>query len=308
MFEQPPDLAPGRVLRLSQILQERTLWSEHLWRPGLQGRSLSDHEILEELVVELQKLTLLPATLLRNSLLSFRHLPLDYPLLSDICMRISGARRWMSETGMPVTSQPSPPGVLGEHTQVAIVDHYPDMRGLDDKPRVWLQFRILRGRTAGIAFRNSLPRKFLWVLSRELSWTRRRPWNGDPGEFCQMWCGGVLLPDKYDWARLDRIAVDGEMREHNDRLRRRRQRPCLRGYKWECSDCPIGYTDCPRGTHPRTWGVRTCKFYAGARRLGENRFHLGHFEPGSTGDVCFECRRVLGIRYEGDLVKPLEIT
>jgi hypothetical protein len=59
------------------------------------------------------------------------------------------------------------------------------------------------------------------------------------------------------------MGCTGGLKTYNRKLLQMRGRQngfvCPMGYLHDCSKCPIGYDQCPAGTHPRTYVWQLCK-------------------------------------------------
>ena len=157
-----------------------------------------------------------------------------------------------------------------------------------------LTFRVIDGPMCSVHFERWFPRKFLWILARELGLTtwRDRPgrFTGEPAQLVGMRLTVNLMPrDPHATEPSDRIMFErfkGEaFRNYNRRLVRERQKPCPAGYRWACHKCTLGRDFCPAGESGSL--ARACRpvslVQRGCLQCRQDTWH--------DAGTCMECRR-----------------
>jgi len=141
---------------------------------------------------------------------------------------------------------------------------------------------VTAGPAVGVEVRKSLPMKFIVsVLSKKLCWSLRDP-RPAHSELVRMWFNAELNQDPRYGLDIANFECLPQHMRHNKKLRAERREPCLRGYTFQCHSCPIGYVECPRGTHRYTWLLRSCP---------ECHSEKAPFDPERPdAKVCLSCR------------------
>lgn len=148
------------------------------------------------------------------------------------------------------------------------------VRFLPDKPdRVLLDLQILSGSPAGMLTTVSWSRRFSGYLAPVAGFgkpsRRRQPSPGvtrpiaSPLEWVSLRMTGKLKisTEKGDKLAFDEFDCTPQCRAWNRQVIAGRQRlfeQCPRGFEHACHTCPVGYSECPLGTHARTYVQRTC--------------------------------------------------
>ena len=307
-----PELAAGmRHPGPRRSLTLRTaLWLD-VWAADVCGHPLLDPDVLQRFTDAAYRRLRLSRRLVMSSIASFaQSSPLTISRVREICFRLAGARDWLAVHEIPLTSDPQAPNTDIETMNegpcsAAITDWSRGM--IQDRPVVYLHFKVLTDRCTGAVFARPFSPAFLWVLSKQLAWSYRRPWSGDPGQMTLMWLALKLRCSRWGWGTFNHYNVPGPHRSHNQRLLKHRQAPCHKGFRWACHHCPIGHDGCPRGTHPVTFQIRVCKLGDEPQRLRDNRHpHTGYFEPYARSDICMQCRHEHGIRDERGFLDFME--
>jgi hypothetical protein len=96
-----------------------------------------------------------------------------------------------------------------------------------------------------------------------------------------MWFNAHLVQGERG-LQIDEFKCTSTQQKYNKKLREQRASPCIRQYRQQCKSCPIGYSDCPRGTHRYTWIKKECKRCHSVDAI---------FDPGEPGEtICLACR------------------
>lgn len=212
------------------------------------------HGICEKLP---KKIT--PAAVM-DSLRPYAGQPLTEKLLKQLAWRIAGNVHRLSagKYAGPWTRQDE-----DEWMPLQIVDSAVG-RSSTGAPGATFRFKVLAGSACTELVSRFWSRKFCRFLADRFGFSK--PWGKYPfrdtvqlvgmrllGEFKQELCLGQPV--------FDKIMVSGPLKSHNQHLAKSRARvgfECPEGYKHECRHCPIGYDQCPVGTHPYTYHVQHC--------------------------------------------------
>lgn len=246
-------------------------------------RSPLEPEIIRRIVEVVHPLTEMPPQHIRAGLAAWPPGELLEPDIQRMSLWFAGA----IHDGRIRPLALSPSIATAERVGVQIQD-WKGKAGGDTR----LTFKVLQGSAAGHVFSRRMSLKFLSLISRELGFSRRRRWNGHPGEFTLLWLQVELESQKDGSLGFRRYHVPAHCKTHNQAIIRERDRPCVLGYRWLCTACPIGYDQCFRGTHAKTFPVHSCSNTATLTvGMGDwSEIHSGHFDPEGSSPVCMECR------------------
>jgi hypothetical protein len=268
--------APSRNYAYSTIMKRRGKIYDALMRNGLYGQQLLPDEFTH-LVRAMRGATRFNLELLRGTLMEFAGVELNAQTADRIAIKLSGAYDDLKKGK-----------VVGAFKGIGDPEWAPveiaELRyGQIKKHRLFYAMRllVLAGTAVGVEIRQSFPSKFVVpVLSRSLGWSMQdlRPTHS---EMVRMWFNARLL-QKDGKLQIDEFKCSSTQQKHNKKLREERASPCIRQYRQQCKSCPIGYAECPRGTHRYTWLRKECK-----------RCHneAAIFDPGEPGEtICLICR------------------
>jgi hypothetical protein len=155
-------------------------------------------------------------------------------------------------------------------------------------------FRILAGTPTGLLTTRFFSQRFWYYVSRDLGFNPRSG-RGMKNllELTNLRCYGLAKAKKrlQDAPFIDKLAPHASMLKHNQSVLSKRRREgfkCPKKYEHACFLCPIGYDQCPMGTHPRTYTVSACKV------CNSNK---AWFDPqGVELRICVDCRKKIDIR------------
>lgn len=269
-------VGPARILSLRTKLRDAWLGDE-----TVAGQTVST-ESARRAAEAASKLLNVDHSVLTTTLQSHTGRRFDAVFCADLSLKLSGGSDWMRTWARPLHATLVPPSETERAYLVVMAAHAVTA----PEPVVYLEFLILSGSMAGHRFKRRFTTRFMKLLARDVAFSYRRPWRGNPNELALMWLEADLCASKYGLT-FDHYTspLPSKLLSHNRRLVANRNSPCLRGYFWPCSTCPLGYDQCPRGTHAETYPRRAC--HIGGVLEPD---HDGFFEPGHVGQVCMECR------------------
>jgi len=149
-------------------------------------------------------------------------------------------------------------------------------RGVKKTVFVELTFIIVAGPGSGAIIKHAVPKGFIHVLAVDLGLSRYKGFHHR--ELVQMWLNGrwEVIDGRTILTRQD---VAPHHISHNLVVYRNRAKECLRNMNILCHKCPVGFDDCPRGTHWLTYKQRDCR-----------NNHRGWFDPRSKSPLCLDCQ------------------
>ena len=146
--------------------------------------------------------------------------------------------------------------------------------------------RILAGSPAGLITTTFLTSEFCHWISPKMGFSRS---NKDlPFHAAHQWTRlrflGLLRTEKsLTEPRFSEVAIPASVRSYNHGIIKKRARKgfvCPKGYTHACHVCPVGYSECPLGTRPRTLTKQFCP----------SCDKVSYFDPSATGiDMCVSC-------------------
>lgn len=132
---------------------------------------------------------------------------------------------------------------------------------LGKQPRLGSQltFRIIDGPLCPVRFSRWFPKKFLFVIARDIgisSYRARASFSGNHNQLYGMRFVAQIGPSSFDRSaiNIERHMV-GQFEAYNRKLMRLRANPCPLEYSWPCHTCSIGEDKCPeslRACRPTT--------------------------------------------------------
>jgi hypothetical protein len=155
------------------------------------------------------------------------------------------------------------------------------------KAGVLFKTRFMAGPPCPQVVEKYWPLSFLPLLAKTLGFPR----HGQSGAFrnyvelVRMRCHVRIEKDRCLEGQpgFDHVKATDSDKTHNKLIVQYRQRvdpPCPRKFNHECWQCPIGYAECPAGTHRLTYLKKFCHSCG-----EENRFH----DPDAPSGYCVSC-------------------
>jgi len=241
-----------------------------------------DVDVFSDLIVLLRralKLKTVHEQALRNSLLEFAETEFTEEVGDRIAVRLAGGYDEI-KVGRPVVSSNTVPA-KGAWMPIEVAEMRFDTVKFN-KARVKMTALVLIGGLSGKMFTQQMPAKATSIFfANTLGWAK---FGGRPAhsELVQMKFTGLVVRDKKKDFQIDEYKCTAGQLRLNKELREARQEPCLRGHRYQCRTCPIGYSTCPRGTHRYTWVQRLCP------KCKDERAIFDPAEPNTR--VCLLCR------------------
>ena len=144
-----------------------------------------------------------------------------------------------------------------------------------------LLLQVMCGPASGQVFEQFFTDRALQRLARHIGMMNRRSYRRPhPTEFGQMKFAGKLVPGEK--LSINEYWERPSLNKRNRDLLKKRGpgKRCPRNYVIQCYACPVGFLDCPLGTHKYTFTQKHCS------RCGE----LGYFDPDNPGQRwCQHC-------------------
>lgn len=149
------------------------------------------------------------------------------------------------------------------------------------------RLRILAGRACPMIIQKRWSLRFLHKMARDLGFSRKQPQYRyhDFRELVNLrWY--VLIDPQLNATTpaFDVVKCPGSLQTFNKQIIHMRARlprgfVCPRGFKHPCYRCPVGYDQCPAGTHRSTYVPGNCA------KCQERRW----FDPDVETELCVEC-------------------
>jgi len=224
-------------------------------------------------------------TALRILLSKYYGQVLDYKSGSSLAWRIAAGAKLMAK-GISTLGEFCPCDSYWTGLRIDEVNHvHPSKEG---KPMLELVLRIYDGIFAGLRFTQRMPYRFVIAkLARDIGFQIYQKVHKN--ELVGAHFGGLLTCDS-SGPRIAEFYSSMSINKANRDVRKDRTLPCLKGYRWLCHQCTIGYMKCddnqnsawwcPRGTHSTTFVKQTCPAC-----LKE-----AWFDPALNSKICIECK------------------
>lgn len=272
----PPKLPTFNYARLnarrSRVYAGIMDWLGHVLDPEM-------FDVIVDIVRRALKLGRAYERVLRDTLLEFAGLELTEEMNDRIAIRAAGGYDSIKK-GNPVTSMNSVPP-KGAWMPVEIAEmRFDSVR--NHKARVKMTAVILTGGLAGHIFMQVMPAKATSIFfANSLGWAKFGP-RPIHSELVQMKFTGRVVKDERKGLQVDEYKCTPGQLKLNKELRTSRAEPCLKGHRYQCKTCPIGYSRCVRGTHRYTWSPRFCERCKDERAI---------FDPAEANTkICLSCR------------------
>jgi len=259
----------------------RTRVSSALVQHDCLGQML-EPDMFTELVVMLRrelKLSQAHESVLRDSLLEYGGAELTEELGDRIAARIAGGFDDIKAGKAIVATSTVPRAGAWMPLEVS------ELRF--DAPRqhkayVKMTAMVITGALAGRMLTQSMPAKATAIFfANNLGWAKFGP-RPVHSELVKMMFMGLIVEDGRKGLQVDEYKCTSKQLQLNKALREDRALPCLKGHRYQCKTCPIGYSECPRGTHRYTWVPRLCQQCKDERAI---------FDPAEPNmKVCLTCR------------------
>lgn len=231
---------------------------------------------------------------LNDLLRNYRGRELDPASRSELCWRIAAGR---DQLAMGRSLQPRFVPLPPEWTGVRIEDsRFGKILNGKGGPvqTLALVMRAIGGVFAGLTFTQLMPYRYvMFKLAREIGFPVFK--KLDKNDLVQGYFVGRLDPaGRYGPEVLEFDTTDS-IRDHNRKVYKDRQKPCLKEFSWPCVKCTVGHmwscksedvadvdrdNQCRRGTHSRTYVQRTC----------EKCETDSWFEPDVASTMCLNCQ------------------
>lgn len=265
---------------LSRIESRRRKINDALWNGDLYYNVLDVGTFTTMVVAIRRALNLKVAhdVVLRETLIEFADTELTARVADMVALRVAGGFHLIRVgtpiqqfNGLPDEGEWAPVEV--EELRLGPIRHnklYLDMTCL-----------VMAGTAVGQEVKQQVPGKFaVAVLSRELGWPqyKARPTHS---ELVRTWFFGWLVPGKFQPIQIADFKCMPHQKKYNKQLRDARNSPCIRDYRHQCRSCPIGYSECERGTHRYTWVFKDCP-------KCHKRSIYDPSDPGAK--LCLKCR------------------
>ena len=172
-------------------------------------------------------------------------------------------------------------------------------KGPKDKPGYVLSFKALAGRPVSLVITKFWSNKFCRYVASTLGFNTRPPPETSrrlpvylyrtPIELVTMRLEVLIAADfcRNGEPGFDKVACRGTLLDWNRNQMRLRDRimpgyACPKGFKNVvlCYRCPVGYVECPAGTHRQTYVFKPCS------RCKEDQ---AAFDPEMKSEVCLRC-------------------
>jgi len=241
-----------------------------------------DNDVFSDLVVLLRralKLKVEHEQALRNSLLEFADTELTEEVGDRIAVRLAGGYDEIKAGRAVISSNTLAPE--GTWMPIEVAEMRFDAVKFN-KARVKMTALALIGGLSGKLFTQQMPAKATSIFfANTLGWGKydARPAHS---ELVQMRFTGRVVKDKRNGFQIDEYKCTAGQLKLNKELRESRHEPCIRGHRYQCRTCPIGYSTCPRGTHRYTWVPKLCPSCKDERAI---------FDPAEPNmRICLLCR------------------
>jgi hypothetical protein len=173
-------------------------------------------------------------------------------------------------------------------TGLRIEDCHHAIPSKEGKPMIELVLRVYDGVFAGLRFSQKIPYKFVIAkLARDIGMPVYQKVHKN--ELVQCHFAGLIGYDR--GPRVSEFHTSPGIRTFNSKIRKERAKPCIKGYKWLCHQCTMGYLRmedkedsklfCPRGTHSMTFKKQACP---------QCHKEEAWFDPALNSGVCIECK------------------
>jgi len=216
---------------------------------------------------------------IRDSLLEFGGAELTEEACDRIAVRIAGGYDEIRSGKSIISSNTVPPKGAWMPIEVAEM-RFDAVRNY--KARVKMTALILTGALSSKMFTQLMPAKATSVFfANNLGWGKFDP-RPTHSELVQMKFTGLVVDDKRNGLQVDEYKCTASQLAVNKKLREWRGEPCILDHRYQCKTCPIGYSQCPRGTHRYTWVPRLCP------RCKDERAIFDPAEPYMK--ICLLCR------------------
>lgn len=184
---------------------------------------------------------------------------LTHELVFEFAWRLAGnvERLQRGEIVLPWTCQPEP-----ELVPVQVLDHRPTKTRYG-KPAAAYRLRVLSGSACPSILHKTWTVKFTRYLARSSLGFGRRFYYRDPAELVRLRFL-AMLDSKFCYDQqpgFDQTGCTPALLKWNRLIMSARAKvepPCPRSFTHPCHRCPFGYDQCPAGTHPQTYEVKTC--------------------------------------------------
>ena len=241
-----------------------------------------DPDSFTELVVFLRrtlKLKTAHEAVLRDSLLEYGGSELTKSVCDQIAVRIAGGYDDI-RAGQPILATNSV-SKKGMWVPVEVAEMRFDTVK-NHKAQVKMTAMVLTGILAGRIFTQRMPARATSIFfANTLGWAKFGP-RPAHSELVQMKFMGLIVDDSRSGLQVDEYKCTAGQLKLNKMLREERDEPCLLDHRDQCKTCPIGYSNCPRGTHRYTWVPRLCPSCKDERAI---------YDPAEPNmKVCLLCR------------------
>jgi hypothetical protein len=246
---------PGHELGRIKKRRERLLY-DVLLQHGFFHRTL-DIDSFNELVMRSRRALNLKRsteTSIRSALLEFADKEITERVGDLVAIKLAGGYTLIKEGAAfaPFNGVAEPEWAPVEISEL----RYGKLRG----HKLWADMivTVMAGSAVGAQIKQAVPVKFATTLmATAFGWPRfdRRP---ALGELVRMWFMALLAQGKYGTEVAEYKCLPHQAK-YNKQLKKEREQPCIRGYRQRCHICPVGYFQCPRGTHRYTWLQKKCE-------------------------------------------------
>ena len=143
------------------------------------------------------------------------------------------------------------------------------------------QFKIMSGLAAGESFTQFMPESMMYRMASRFGLrTKRDRRSVHPRELVRMYTA-LYIPEGAE-LKTEKYKERGSLNKRNTELAEYRaayKQSCPNKFKWACHFCHIGYDICCRGTHAKTYELKTCA-----------KGHKGWMHPKQRSGICIHCK------------------